>query len=256
MKMYQFKITLIDSRPLIWRRVLVPNSFSFRELHKVIQGLFGWENCHMHDLYSGKAYRSSKISKRWPLDGYFSRPKQKAIYLYDFGDDWEHEILFEKMVESPKGVTYVICSDGAKAAPPEDCGGLYGYYDILDIIRNKRHPDHGQMLEWIGEDFDPELFEVERINKALKRIKKRAKTGKRLSAKAKAKAQPGMKTAGWKDVCPSCVKFDYPDHPTGCPHCLKLGITEDILCALTREDQEDDPNDFQCGSYKPKQPVQ
>ncbi|MFH0799510.1 MAG: plasmid pRiA4b ORF-3 family protein [Pseudomonadota bacterium] len=266
MEMYQFKISLVDSRPPIWRRVLVPRSFSFRELHKVIQGLFGWENCHMHDFYSGKAYRSSKIGKSWPLDRHFSRPKQKATYLYDFGDDWEHEIVFEKMAEAPKGVTHAICLDGANAAPPEDCGGLYGYYDILSVIQDEKHPEYGEMREWIGENFDPQLFEIERINKGLKRIKQ-AKPKKQVGwvptskarpsgAKTKLKAQPGIKKAGWKDVCPTCVKYEYSDHAPDCPHCRKLGVTEDLLCMLTRDDQENDPGSFQCGSYQPKQPAQ
>lgn len=168
-KMFQLKISLNYSDPLIWRRVLVPATFTFDNLHSTIQASFDWENDHMHEFTAGKAFRGEKISGRTPLSDFFERPRQKATYVYDFGDSWEHEILFEKW--SDEKSANPVCLEGANAAPPEDSGGIPGYYWKLETIQNKKHPDYESMLEWMGENFDPVFFDKDAVNKRLKRIK-------------------------------------------------------------------------------------
>lgn len=168
--MHQLKITLSDSSPLIWRRVLVPSVFTFQDLHKVIQQLFLWEDDHLHEFFEGKSYRSSKIPKRCCLDKYFERPKQKATYLYDFGDSWEHEIVFEKLADSKD--EHPTCTEGENFGPPEDSGGWWCYYDMLKAVKNPKHPEYEHFLEWLGKDFDPTHFDIEAVNKKLMRIKK------------------------------------------------------------------------------------
>ena len=95
---------------------------------------------------------------------YFSMENRTADYVYDFGDSWEHKIQLEKIVPREKGVTYPICIKGKRACPPEDCGGIWGYEELLEIIRNPEHEEHEEMLEWLGGEFDPEDFDVEEVS--------------------------------------------------------------------------------------------
>ncbi len=168
-KMYQFKISLNYSDPVIWRQVLVPTTFSFKDLHKVIQVLFDWDEAHMHEFNAGKAFRGEKISDRIPLAIYFERPKQKANYTYDFGDSWEHEIAFEQWADNNKNITFPVCIAGENQAPPEDCGGI----PALEALQDKKHPDRKNIIEWLEEDFDPAFFDMNRLNAQLKRIKEK-----------------------------------------------------------------------------------
>jgi hypothetical protein len=109
--------------------------------------------------------------KRVKLGELIFAEKEKFIYEYDFGDSWEHEILVEKIFPIEKGGQYPICLKGKRACPPEDCGGIWGYSEFLDAIEDVSHPEHDDMLEWIGGEFDPEEFDVGSINKGLKYIK-------------------------------------------------------------------------------------
>jgi hypothetical protein len=93
------------------------------------------------------------------------------VYEYDFGDGWEHEILVEKILQSEPGVRYPVCLAGKRACPPEDCGGVWGYESLLEALRDPEHPEHNDMLEWIGEDFDPEAFDLDSINQDLRSIR-------------------------------------------------------------------------------------
>lgn len=174
-EMFQFKISLNYSDPLIWRCVLVPVTFTFDNLHQTIQALFSWEESHMHEFNAGKAFRGEKISGRTPLTSYFEKAKQKANYTYDFGDSWEHDIVFEKLDEPAEATLHPICITGENNAPPEDCGGIPGYYSMLEAIKNKSHPDHENLKEWLGEDFDPALFDMVAINARLKKVKIKSK---------------------------------------------------------------------------------
>ena len=90
--------------------------------------------------------------------------KSKLIYEYDFGDDWEHTIEVQKIIESEPGVQYPVCLGGKKACPPEDCGGIWGYYELLETIADPDADDHEDMVEWLGGDFDADAFDMDEVN--------------------------------------------------------------------------------------------
>lgn len=174
-KVYQFKITLKDTKPAIWRRIQVPETYTFCDLHVAIQNAMGWENYHLHqfniinpktgiteDIGSpgGEAISGSKI----PLSSYFSLQNKRAYYLYDFGDSWEHMILLEKILPQVPKLKYPICIGGERACPPEDCGGSWGYENLLVIIKNKKHAEHRSTMEWLGEPFNPAEFKLKNVH--------------------------------------------------------------------------------------------
>lgn len=182
-QVYQLKITLLGSKPPIWRRVQAPSEITLERLHWVLQNAMGWTNSHMHQFKMGKIYYGATYPEDFDgmpetrderearLHDLVSRPKAKFVYEYDFGDGWEHEIMLEKILTPEPGTKYPVCIEGKRACPPEDCGGIWGYAELLDTIKDPNHPEHEDMLEWLGGDFDPEAFNVEAVNKNLRRIK-------------------------------------------------------------------------------------
>jgi len=187
-RIYQFKITLKGIRPLIWRRFQVKSGITFHELHKTIQVIMGWHDYHLYCFTFGRGRDQLRIEEPDELEGFtiegqnldsrktrinniFTAEKEKCIYTYDFGDDWEHELLLEKILEPEEGIRYPVCIKGRRACPPEDCGGIYGYYELIEIINNPRHPDYKMTMEWLGGSFDPEEFDLEEVNKALRNMK-------------------------------------------------------------------------------------
>ena len=180
-KTYQIKITLKNSKPTIWRLILIPSNLSLRDFHKVIQVTMGWTNSHLHQFKHGREYYApkSKNGEDFGFDDYslnYSRvnvntllknEKDKMVYEYDFGDDWEHNIVLEKIVNTARDKKDVTCLTGKNNCPPEDCGGIYGYYDLLEIIKNPNHELYEEYSEWIDVDFDPTYFDKDEINEVL-----------------------------------------------------------------------------------------
>ncbi len=174
-QVYQFKITLIGSKPPIWRKITVPGNYRFWDLHVAIQDAMGWEDCHLHmfNMYSLRTKRNVQIgipeaneylkSTGEFIRDFFSLQNPAATYVYDFGDDWRHKLTLEKVTPEKEDVTYPLCSGGKNACPPEDCGGLPGYYGYLEILSNPENEGYQEVLEWLGEDFDPEEFEPEDV---------------------------------------------------------------------------------------------
>lgn len=105
------------------------------------------------------------------LDKIVRREKFKFIYEYDFGDGWEHELLIEKILPVEDGKTYPVCLTGKRACPPEDCGGIWGYSDFLEAVQDPDHPEHEEMLDWAGGEFDPAVFDLQEVNAELKELK-------------------------------------------------------------------------------------
>lgn len=174
-EIYQFKITLAHSKPSIWRRVLVPSSFSLRKFHDVIQTCFNWDGSHLYlfDIYKEILDDEQPRSLSQKLSKLGLNLKKKFRYIYDFGDDWEHDIVLEKIILDKANI-YPFCVAGERAAPPEDCGGVCAYEEKLEILADKNHPDYEEVLEWMGEDFIPELFNIAQINKQLNRMIKKS----------------------------------------------------------------------------------
>mgnify|MGYP001071569573 CR=1 FL=1 len=172
---YQLKLTLLDVQPQIWRRLLVTNC-TLEELHFIIQSVMGWENDHLYEFEVGKKrYAGSDpmgrmgeaqtsrvdLGKVVPLVG------TRFYYIYDFGDDWHHEVLVEAYGPIDEGREYPVCIAGERACPPEDVGGAWGYADLVEALKDPEHERHEEFMEWLGE-FDPEAFDLDAVNKELK----------------------------------------------------------------------------------------
>lgn len=177
---YQLKVTLRDSKPPIWRRIQVTSDTNLHKLHRILQAVMGWSDYHLHQFIVHGVYYGTpdpdfglevKNEKKVKLSQVVSSVKGKFIYEYDFGDSWEHVILLEKILLPEAGVYYPICVKGKRACPPEDCGGIWEYYNLLQIIEDADHPEHDEMLEWVGGSFDPEVFDLDAVNQELKNIK-------------------------------------------------------------------------------------
>lgn len=180
---YQFKVTLLDIKPAIWRRIQV-SACTLADLHGYIQAAFGWWNYHLHQF----DIDSERYGPPAPDDMDFglemidetdvplrklipkSGRKSRWIYEYDFGDGWRHEILFEGFPSVDSKVKYPRCVQGERACPPEDCGGPWGYADYLAAIADPRHERHEELLEWRG-PFDPEAFDVNEATKEMRKVR-------------------------------------------------------------------------------------
>jgi hypothetical protein len=199
----QLRITLLGTKPKIWRRVLLPADVSLGDLHAVIQVAMGWEDAHLHEFTrrGKKLTRKEEDELRRRADKLdvdlreltgertFSDPsfelefaedefavqlaevapaaRSKLSYLYDMGDSWEHEVLVEKLIEPEPGTPILQCLGGEGACPPEDSGGVWGYYDKLDALKDPDHEIHDEAVDWLGDDFDPDAFDVARVNRDL-----------------------------------------------------------------------------------------
>ena len=175
-KVLQIHIELDGVLPFIWRRVQIPESATFRDLHLVIQGSMGWENDHCHMFTIKKTKKRSMfqcgnpvagmdVRPDWevPVNTVFTRKGNKAYYEYDFGDCWAHTLSFEGVQPAQPDVTYPRCTDGERACPPEDCGGPWGYEDLLELA-DKNHDEHEKWVEWCGDDADPNHFDPKEVS--------------------------------------------------------------------------------------------
>jgi hypothetical protein len=174
---YQLKVVLEGIKPQIWRR-LQTKDCTLPNFHEIIQVGFGWENYHMYvfqiggDEYSDPRMIGDlpwKNAKKMKLSQAVEAGNKEFGYTYDMGDDWQHSITVEKTLAPEPKVKYPRCIDGARACPPEDCGGIGGYEEFLEAISNPKHEDHEEMLEWIGGDFDPEEFSAKEVAKRMRR---------------------------------------------------------------------------------------
>ena len=177
---YQLKVTLRGIRPPIWRRLQVSSDTTLYKLHQIIQIAMGWENYHLYEFESGET-RFGEPDPDWGMDIKSSRraklsqvvkgEKTKFSYTYDMGDNWEHEVVVEKILMPELAQRYPVCVTGKRACPPEDCGGIWGYEELLEIMSDPTHEEYEERMEWLGPGFKPESFNVEQVNLALKRIR-------------------------------------------------------------------------------------
>jgi hypothetical protein len=168
------KVTLKGTKPPIWRRILVPESIIFADLSEAILTAMGWIGGHLHAFdVDGRQYgdpaRTDDVAdeRRLTLKSVVKSGVKRFGYDYDFGDDWEHTVAIEKALAPVPGQGYPACVDGARKCPPEDCGGVWGYAELLEILADPNHPERGERLEWIGEEFDPEEFDASAADKRL-----------------------------------------------------------------------------------------
>ena len=178
----RIKIVLLGTKPPIWRRVLVPAEFTLAQLHDVVQAAMGWEDCHLHQFYIGKQrfgvpdpnerFRGGSFTlneKKKRLANLLNTVGAKATYIYDLDDSWDHVLTVEKILPAELDVPYPLCIEGKLAAPPEDCGGIPGFYHMLEALADPNHEDYENMRDWI-DSFDPEAFSIDAVNKKLRKI--------------------------------------------------------------------------------------
>lgn len=183
---YQLRVTLLETHPPIWRRIVVPPNASAEFLHSVIQTSMGWTDSHLHQFILGKRPNYVYVglpdpdferdvptldSSHFTIRELMARSGGKVAYEYDFGDSWEHEVRLEREIPVEPGMQLPACLDGARACPPEDCGGVGGYEDIVKMLQDpKFEPRNGprdELMQWVGPDFDPEAFDVGIVNALL-----------------------------------------------------------------------------------------
>jgi len=186
---FQLKIVLKNTRPAVWRRIQVPETYTFYELHVAVQNAMGWMDSHLHAFETDKGPRLRDkmriespyalddieeedfvLTTEIPLNRFFLKPGDRVFYDYDFGDNWEHEIELEKILPKEKGKKYPRCLDGALTCPPEDCGGTSGYGDCKAAVQTGAASN--ELLDWLGDwtpdDFDPAKDVFENPRKRLK----------------------------------------------------------------------------------------
>lgn len=161
------KVTLRDIRPPIWRRLLVPAAMTLVDLHEAIQAAMGWYGAHLHVFdIAGRQYGDPQIVEdvaseaRLTLNHVLRSGVVRFTYTYDLGDNWEHQVLVERTQRVSDASHYPSCVAGRRNRPPEDCGGPWGYAEFLAAIADPAHPEHAERRAWVGEDFDPEEFDV------------------------------------------------------------------------------------------------
>jgi hypothetical protein len=168
----QFKVTLEGIEPAIWRRIQIVSTATFWDLHVAIQDAMGWQDYHLHSFFINHPDNGDRLELGIPteddtgtlpdwehgLDSRFRKSGGRALYVYDFGDDWQHRIELEKIEKAVKRKRYPICLDGARRCPPEDVGGIPGFMNFLEIINHPEHPEHAEMLDWVGGRFNAEGF--------------------------------------------------------------------------------------------------
>lgn len=172
---YRLKISLNGIRPPIWRRVEVPGRFNLSEVHGVIQAVMGWMNCHLH-AFTVDGREIAPDEDGYPpeeeneirLDELGLAKGARFRYEYDFGDSWIHTVVVEDVFD--EDADHAVCLKGKRACPPEDCGGTWGYHDLVEVVTKpiqQLDEEHRQRLEWAGH-FDPEEFDLDDVNEALR----------------------------------------------------------------------------------------
>ncbi|MFH1114212.1 MAG: plasmid pRiA4b ORF-3 family protein [Pseudomonadota bacterium] len=175
-QVYQIKVTLEEISPAIWRRLQVTSDTTLFDLHGILQVVMGWTDSHLHEFdLAGTLYGDAEDSegevldeKPITLEQLIIAEGEKFQYLYDLGDGWKHEILVEKVLTLDPGTTYPVCIAGDRACPPEDCGGVSGYEELLTILGDSSHDEHEDKFHWLPGDFDSEKLDIESVNKELR----------------------------------------------------------------------------------------
>jgi hypothetical protein len=182
------RIELRDTDPVIWRQVEVPTSITLKVLHDIIQIVMGWFDSHLFEFTIGEQSYGLPMEGDWRTPPQIAASKirlrdvlklQKTVidYTYDFGDSWEHQLTVTDVCAGEAGVSYPRCVGGERNAPPEDCGGVPGFYELLEALSDLQHPNHADVKEWAG-DYDPDAFDEVQIKYALDRIASRRNAAK------------------------------------------------------------------------------
>jgi len=179
--LHLLRVTLRHASPPIWRRLLVPSEVDLGTLHTLLQAVMGWGNQHPHQFVAqGRRISSPDFEleagegeeildeNAMPLERIAPQGGDAFVYEYDFGDRWDHDVVVEEVREVDAG-PLLWCLDGARACPPDDCGGVPGYEQMIEALASPGTPEHEQTVEWLGGGFDPEAFDARAVNRELTR---------------------------------------------------------------------------------------
>lgn len=180
---YQLEVTLKGIKPPIWRRFQVPGSLTLAQLHNALQIIMGWTDSHLHRfIINGQEFGRPDYEERFEDDAPLRDERRVRLatfckvvpaaflYEYDYGDSWLHVIVVERFWPAGADVHYPTCVAGERACPPEDVGGVGGHEELLAVLADPEHEEHEAMRMWAGEDYDPESFDVEAVNQALRHL--------------------------------------------------------------------------------------
>lgn len=174
----QLRVAVLEVRPVVWRRLLVPGGVRLAKFHLMLQAGLGWTDSHLHQFRIDGVLWGMHFDD-WPDEELDEATvtvagavgsSRRFFYDYDFGDGWEHEIVVESRWRGPLGLKHAVCLDGARSCPPEDVGGPHGYADLLRVLGDPSDEEHEHFTLWAGADFDPERFDLMQRNIALQRI--------------------------------------------------------------------------------------
>lgn len=177
---FHFRVNLRGIEPEVWRLIAVPAKYDFWDLHVAIQDAMGWLDCHLHafrirnpetrqvdqiGIPDDSCEGDETFLPGWgiPIIEYFKEPGNWASYEYDFGDGWEHEVVLAEVTSRIPRKRYPLCRDGGRACPPEDCGGVHGYEELLTVLRDPTHEEHESMVQWVGGKYDPAAFSPKKV---------------------------------------------------------------------------------------------
>lgn len=182
-EVFELEVTLLDTTPPIWRRLAISSLATLADLHEAIQIAMGWTNSHLHQFVTkdGRRFKAPNPymddlggcddmdddilpAGEHTLDSLRKELKKKIAYEYDFGDGWVHVVRLVSVRAPEADEQLPFCLDGKMACPPEDCGGVPGYYHLLDVISDPKHAEYEDLIEWVGDDFDPEAFDIVEVN--------------------------------------------------------------------------------------------
>lgn len=175
---HHLRISLDEVEPEVWRTLVVASDIALPELGDVLVAVMGWEGYHLHQYVAGGMYfgddddetsRFTIAYERITLEQIAGRAGGEFEWHYDFGDGWTHRVVVERVGE-PQQARVPVCLDGARACPPEDCGGPHGYADLLTALADPGHDEHDRMVEWVGGGFDPDAFDRTAVNERLRSL--------------------------------------------------------------------------------------
>lgn len=177
-------VELVGIQPAIWRELHVRSDMPLSKLHDVLQEAFGWTHSHLHVFEDTSRQRYGDTTgdaddlgfgdsglrdeRQYTVADIAPRARSLFGYIYDFGDDWVHRIRVKKVQPAEPGKRYPACTAGARAAPPDDCGGIPGYERLLEVLEDPEHEEHEDMLQWLGGPLDPEAFDLKSTDKAVR----------------------------------------------------------------------------------------
>lgn len=174
---YQLKVGLLGVKPPVWRRLEVVGGLTLAQLHEIIQAAMGWTDSHLHAFEVG-ADSYGTPDPDWASDLQDERRVRlcqlglsagsRFRYTYDFGDDWQHDVLVEQIAAPDPAIAYPRCTGGRRACPPEDCGGPWGYAELLEVLSNPDHAEYEDRVEWLGVEFDADAFDQDEVNYLLR----------------------------------------------------------------------------------------